>query len=151
MTFKYYLQWLAMNACMVTLAKYHTLKQKRLMWFEGPCRLVDYLVQLAIHKFIRLSRHSTFVYLDILSNRIFISFFSKGCLTTKQKLPTIFRKVMSICSVNSRDALLFLSQLALLLWSSSSKATGLMMSSSKLRLPQTALLGKSIKSSLLEV
>ena len=25
-----------MNACMVTLANYHTLKQKRLMCFEGP-------------------------------------------------------------------------------------------------------------------
>ena len=56
-----------MNACMVTLANYHTLKQKRLICFEGPCRVVDCLVQHATHKSIRLSRQSTFVYFDILS------------------------------------------------------------------------------------
>ena len=105
-----------MNACMVTLANYHTLKQKRLMCFEGPCRLVDYLVQHATHKSIRLSRQSTFVYFDILSKIEYLFYFSvEGCLKTKQKLPTIFRKVMSICSVNSRDALMYLSQLASLL------------------------------------
>ena len=65
-----------MNACMVTLTNYHTLKQKRLMCFEGPCRLFDYLVQRATHKSIRLSRQSKFVYFDILSKIEYLFHFS---------------------------------------------------------------------------
>ena len=86
------------------------------------------------------------------SKNIFTDPLSESCLKTKQKTPTAFKKGTTcsviISSVNSKVALLSLSQLASLLWSYNSTTTGLMMSLGKLRLLQTALQGKSIRSDL---